>query len=469
MENVIVNGIDITKYVTSFEQYDEMEDDKLIGNTVSTQIKVILKDKDNQLKDLLDYPFIIGNKTYIVYDKPEKWTSTISVTLYDKMVLTNIAFLTGLEYPVILSDQIDEMVSICGVDIDKTTLSDELLQKEVNWYDNTMIIRNYIGFIAQCDGKNAIIEDDKIVFKALAEYTHETDFCSNYELNELITFSRVCFENGVTNTLECGDDSGKTLYLSSNNLYVEQSDIDRIYGMYNGLSFYSFKKFKCKDIEGIGITHIINYHGITILPLSIKRKVSGGSSKDSLEMSGDITLKSADSIVVKDDPMIRIKRVQATVDQIDQKVTIVAEHQEGTDTKIAEFELGLDGIKMGVEETSKEVESIKDALGISFQIESSLGYFFESKSTEDTVLTARILKDGEEIDAEGALTYTWYCKHDGASDEVMLGHGKSITLKMDHFVNNALIYFTAESEEIYYLTDELGYILTDESGNALIL
>ena len=165
----------------------------------------------------------------------------------------------------------------------------------------------------------------------------------------------------------------------------------------------------------------------------------------------------------------KLNRTLLEVDKQKQTIKGIIEHQEGSDKKIAEFELSLDGIKMGVEETSKEVETIKDALGISFQIESSLGYFFESKSTEDTVLTARILKDGEEIDAEGALTYTWYCKHDGASGEDMLGHGKSIILKMDHFVNNALIYFTAEYEEIYYLTDELGYILTDESGNALIL
>lgn len=469
MDNVFINGNDITDYITSFEEYNEMEEDKLIGNAVSTQIKIKLKNKDNQLKELIDYPFVIGDKTYIVYEKPEKWTNIISVTLYDKMILTNIAFKTELTYPVTLSEQIDEMESICGAQIDKTTLSEDLLSKEVNWYDSTMIIRNYLGFIAECDGKNAMIENDQIVFRPLAEVTHETDFCSNYELNEFIPFSRVCFEDGVTTPLECGDDTGKTLYLSSNNLYVEQSDIERIYSMYNGLSFYSFKKFNCKYIEGIKLTHLVNYHEITILPISIKRKVYGGEAKDSLEMKCDITLKNAESIVVKDDPMIRIKRVQATIDQANQKVNIIAEHQESTDKKISEFELGLDGVKSSVESTTTEVKTIKNALGIEYQIESSLGYFFESESDEDSILTARIFKDGEEIDPDGNLNYTWYCRHDGASDEDILGTGKTINLSMSHFVDNALIYFTAESEETYYLTDELGYILTDESGNALIL
>lgn len=446
MENVFVNENDITDYITSFEIYDEMEEDKIIGNAVSTQIKLKLINRDSQLNNLIDYPFSIGNKMYFVFEKPEKWTSTISVTLYDKMILTNIAFKTELTYPVTLSEQLDEMESICGVKIDKTTLSDEILSKEVNWYDSTMIIRNYLGFIAECDGKNAMIENDQIVFRPLAEVAHETNFCSNYELNELITFSRVCFEDGVTTPLECGDDTGKTLYLSSNNLYAEQSDIERIYSLYNGLSFYSFKKFNCKDIEGIRLTHLVNYHEITILPLSIKRKVYGGEAKDSLEMGGDITLKSTDSIIIKDDPMIRIKRVQATIDKINQKVNIIAEHQEGTDKKLSEFELSLDGIKSSVESTTTEVKTIKEALGIEYQIESSLGYSFESESVNDTTLTARIFKEGEDIDPEGRLTYTWYCRHDGNSDEDILGTGKSIILKMDHFIDNALIYFTAESE-----------------------
>lgn len=114
METVTVNGKDITNLILSFEQYEEIdiENSGIIGSCVSTQIKMKIKNKDGQLNQLLDYPFMIGNKTYIVYERPEKWTKSISLTLYDLMIKTNVAYDTKLEYPVTLSQQIDEMVSI---------------------------------------------------------------------------------------------------------------------------------------------------------------------------------------------------------------------------------------------------------------------------------------------------------------------------------------------------------------------
>jgi len=270
MEKIIVNGIDISSLVFSFQSYEEMDKEHLIGNAVSTQIKLTLFNKDNQLKNIIDYPFIIGNKSYIVYEKPEKYTNIMSVTLYDYMLITNQRYLSELTYPTTITEQLDEMAILCGVNIDKSTLSSDALNKEVNWYDNTMLIRNYLAFIAQIDGKNAFIKNDVIVFRALAQVDHITQYCSNYELNEQLLFTRIAFDDGL-NLIEKGNDEGKTLYLSSNNSYVTQDDVNRIYEMYYGLSFYSFKIFKCFGIDELSVTDTITYNDFTILPLSIKR------------------------------------------------------------------------------------------------------------------------------------------------------------------------------------------------------
>lgn len=359
MENVIVNGIDITDLVISFESYDEMNENMIIGSAVSKQIKLKIKNKDNQLEGMLDYPFIIGNKTYIVYEKPEKWTKNISVTLYDYMILSNVVYNTKIEYPTTVSMQLDEMSKLMNVSIDKMSLSEELLNKTVHWYDNTIIIRNYIGFIAECDGKNAFIENDIIVFKSLATTTHITDFCSDYELNELLTFTRVCYDDGLIIPLSIGDETGKTLYISSNNSYIEQSDIERIYEMYHNLSFYSFKKFKGK-IEGLELTDLVSYDGIVIMPLSIKRTVYGGEARDSLELSGDIKIKNADSVIVKEDPLKRIKRIQTIVDENNAKIEIIAKEQEGISERQSEFEVSLDNIFASVESVESRIENISE-------------------------------------------------------------------------------------------------------------
>ena len=74
MENVIVNGIDITDLVISFESYDEMNENMIIGSAVSRQIKLKIKNKDNQLEGMLDYPFIIGKQENLVDFKLDKET-----------------------------------------------------------------------------------------------------------------------------------------------------------------------------------------------------------------------------------------------------------------------------------------------------------------------------------------------------------------------------------------------------------
>lgn len=241
------------------------------------------------------------------------------------MILLNKAYDTKITYPSTVSAQLDEISKLSGIEIDKTTLSTEVLNKAVNWYDNTVIMRNYIGFIAECDGKNAFIKDDKLVFRALGVENHKIDFCSNYELNELLIFTRACFDDGVQ-LLQNGTNDGKTIYLSSNNSYVTQEDVDRVASMYKTLSFYSFKKFKSHF--NCTLTDLITYDNITILPLSSKSIAYGGEAKDSVEMTCDISLKNTDTVIVKDNPLLRIKRIQTIVDQNNARLDLIAQNVE---------------------------------------------------------------------------------------------------------------------------------------------
>lgn len=314
MEKIIVNNVDITKFVTSFEMYEEMDTDTIIGSTISTQVKLKLNNKDGQLTELLDYPFFIGNKTYIIYEKPSRWTQSISLVLYDQMILTNIPYETELPEKTTIEAQLEEMSQLVGIEIDKSTLSQDVLNRQVDWQDKTMVIRTYLGYIAQCDGKNAYVENDKIVFRVLCEDTHNIDFCSNYEINELIIITRVYYNNGTV-IYSRGNKSNNTLYLDSNNRYVNESDVERIFSLYDHLSFYSFRNFKCRKTQDIKLTNLITYNGMTFMPISIKRKINGGEAKDSLELSGDIQIKNAEDVTISTNPNEEIKKI--IIDQID--------------------------------------------------------------------------------------------------------------------------------------------------------
>ena len=357
MNSIIVNNIDITNLCTSFQIYEEM--DRLIGNALSTEIKITMKNKDNQLSELLDYPFIIDGKTYIVYEKPERWTNNISLTLYDLMFKSNVNYDTALVYPCTISDQLDEMTQMIGIEIDKNTLSDELLGKTVGWYDNSYMIREYLAWIAECDGKNALIEDDKVVFRKLATNSYETSFCSDYEIIESITFSRVCQSNDAGEPLEVGNDDNRTLYIGKDNLYVDLSDIQRIYDMYNGLSFSSCNKFNCKEVKGFTITDILAYHDIVVLPIAIKTIVYGGEARNAVEMSCKIDTKNAESVnVTKVNPNVR--KVEVKVDQLEGEYSIFAQNVSENYATKTDVSITANGINTTISETKKELEdSIK--------------------------------------------------------------------------------------------------------------
>lgn len=463
MENISVNGVDITDLVLSFESYDELTEETIIGNAVSTQIKLKIKNKDNELEGLLGYPFLIGDKTYLAYEKPEKWTKVISLTLYDYMILANTNYNSELDYEkgVTISAQLDEMSSVLGIEVDKSTLSSAVLNKSVKWFDNTEIIRSYLGWIAECDGKNAYIEKNKIVFKPIAENTVVVDYCGDYELNEIMTISRVLLDVGVGEPISKGEDVGKTLYLNTVNSYLTQQDIDRIYDRYYGLSFYSFKNFECRDNGEIGLTDLVVYHDIIIIPLSIKRTVNGGQAKDTLVLSGDVKLQTVDTVIVENNIIRNVKRIKTTVDQNDAQLKIVAEQTQSNRKAISELQLTAEEFKV----TAGTVEALEKKVALNYWIESSLGYSFEEESEDVSILTAHIYLGDNEYDVDGELSYNWYFV-DLDGNETCFGSGKTIEAPVQ-ILGGKYVYFTAGEEggETFYFTDEKGNPLTDENGN----
>ena len=364
--SIVVNNIDVTELCTSIEIYEEME--LLIGNSVSTQIKIKLINEDNLLADLLDYPFIFNNKSYLVYSKPEKWTSEISLTLYDLMIKANVRYKTSLNYPCIVSNQLSEMATLMGVEIDISTLSDSVLNKTVGW-------------IAECDGKNAFIENDKVVFKAIGQTTHETDFCSDYEKLETVTFSRVCFDDGVITPISVGSTFGRTLYVNPSNSYIELADVERIHTMYSGLSFTTIKSFDCFGLPGYKLTDLVAYDEMVILPIVQKVSINGGEAEDSVSFSCELKNKTADEVVIVDNTKNRIRRVQTQVNQLEGKYSVVAQDVDKNKEAIAKLELSADKFEVTVskvEELEKEVRvtSIECQYGVS-----------SSKTTEPTSWT----------------------------------------------------------------------------------
>ena len=295
METIKFKGQDITGLVTSLSYQEEISNEYLLGNAIATQVNITINNKDGLIKDILDYPFSIDDKIYMAYEKPERYTGKMELVLYDNMLRFNAEYQTGLVYPTTITEQLLEIQSLTGVSICTTDLSSDVLKKEVNWYDSSGLIREFIGFIAECDGKNAYIgKDNKVHFKKLGSNNYDLSYSNNYELIESVDISCVLWSNGVTEPLSKGIDDKNTLLLNSDNLYVSQDDVNRIYELYKGLKFYSFKSFK--SLGFMEATDSFTYGDLKFIALNVKRTVNGGLARDSLEVDGEFTTKDVSKI-----------------------------------------------------------------------------------------------------------------------------------------------------------------------------
>lgn len=357
--------VEITDLVVSFNSSNSMQEDRLLGNTPSMMLDLDLNNTDGVLSDCAGNTFLIDLKEadsteiptqeFIVQEAPEKYTKKLSLNLYDVMIKFNKPYKSSLtyekdKYPTI-SQQLDEMSNLAGVRIDKTGLSNTVLNKKAQWIDTTIIMRDYIGWIAELSGTNALInESNTLIFRNLFTADHDIEFTSDFEKTDLITISRVAYDDGV-NLIASGNDTGKTIYIDANNSYCDsQTYTDAILAKYNGQSFYGMSGLKTFGKDTIKLGDTATYDGNKCIVLGIKRKYVGAQSV--VELDGEVALKNVDSVVTKVSDKVRIKRLQVKVDQDANKLEIVAKNLEDAKGDVGNLQVETNKIKTQVENIS---------------------------------------------------------------------------------------------------------------------
>ena len=357
--------VEITDLVVSFNSSNSMQEDRLLGNTPSMMLDLDLNNTDGVLSDCAGNTFLIDLKEadsteiptqeFIVQEAPEKYTKKLSLNLYDVMIKFNKPYKSSLtyekdKYPTI-SQQLDEMSNLAGVRINKTGLSNTVLNKKAQWIDTTIIMRDYIGWIAELSGTNALInESNELVFRNLFTADHDIEFTSDFEKTDLITISRVAYDDGI-NLIASGNDTGKTIYIDANNSYCDsQTYTDAILAKYNGQSFYGMSGLKTFGKDTIKLGDTATYDGNKCIVLNIKRKYVGTQSV--VELDGEVALKNVDSVVTKVSDKVRIKRLQVKVDQDANKLEIVAKNLEDAKGDVGNLQVETNKIKSQVENIS---------------------------------------------------------------------------------------------------------------------
>ena len=425
--------LDVTHRLLEYKVSVAFAKGYLIGNVPTMQLNLKFDNYDGILDDLdiTKYWEVQENdnsdvRYFKVYDQPEKYTKSLSLKLYDDNYELDVPYATQLSYPVTIKDQLYEIETLTGFSIVRTNIPAYVLEKEVSWYDNTIVIRNYLGWIAELFGANVFASGKSSLefVQVTKDVFAKTDTLTNYEKNELYCVSRIYYENGL-NPLEKGDTTGNTIFLDSNNLYLtdEQNLIDKLYDQLNGLTFYSTKSISMISIDNLLPGCLVNYNdefNFMVTDLSITYK--GGEFSIS-EVDGNTPTKNEERVIKKITNSTRIRKLQITQDQEKLKLDIVAKEQEDLNTKMGELSLSNEEIKTKINEIESKIDDLDVSL-ITVNLVPSATIL--NSYNQSIKIACHVMNSNEDVTENyNDLSFQWYL------NDKKYKTGKFITLTPD--------------------------------------
>ncbi|MGX8835330.1 hypothetical protein ACWG0P_14105 [Amedibacillus sp. YH-ame6] len=451
MFKLFIEDTDYTNYILDNPEISgQFVEDTLIGNTPSLCLSITLDNVDKVFSPLLSKPFVIKDDdvligTFYVMTAPERMTEELNLELYDSMRATDDRYISTLQYPCRLKDQLDEISFITGITIDYSEILATTLQREINFWDNTLSIRTHLSMIAESTASNVFsmpngclkfIKLKKDVSHHITEYDVEQ---FDKEVMELYSISKVRFDDSVT-VIEKGDDSNNVLYLTQDNMYIDsQETVDYIFSVIGGLNVFSSSNFRIASVDPTRLGDIIEFDGyFKFIMLNYKITFLNGSYNIQ-EINGEIKTKNLESMQAEIGDAVKIKRLKVTTDQNKAKLEIVAKEQEGLNEKYSELVLDTEKIKLDLKDTSEKVEHL-DLKTIQLNMIKSGTVL--NRDVSDITLSAQVVKDAQDITSTlDVISFTWQRKSgNSVADEEwneLHKHFKQITLTYDDVISTA--------------------------------
>lgn len=422
-------NLDVTSRLLDYKISSSFAEGYLIGNVPTIQLNLKFDNYDGILDNLdtevyweIQETNASDKRYFKIYDQPEKYTKSLSLKLYDNNYSLDIAYDTKLIYPVQIKDQLDEIESLTGFSIIRTNIPDYVLNKEVAWYDNTIVIRSYLGWIAELCGANVFAKEiNSLEFvKVTKDVFANTDTLTNYEKNEVYKVTRIYAENGL-NPLEAGNETGNTMFLNANNLYLdEQLIVDSLYEQFDGLTFYSVKSVKMISIDNLLPGKLINYNDeFNFMVIDLSNTFKGGNFLLS-DIDGTVTTKNEERVIKRINNTTRIRKLQITQDQESLKLDVIAKEQEGLNEKVGQLTITNEEINTKIEEINTKIEDIDTSLYRAFMISDATVLNEQNKSI---VLSCQVVNGTTDITPDQTdIQFQWY------KNEEKFKTGKSVTL-----------------------------------------
>src|SRR5574344_2897974 len=240
--------IDVEAYTELDNEYKLFTDTFKLGSVASNTFKLsVLKTAVNSQPtnvriedDNTTWNFIVDN----IVEDDNFYAYTLTDKLvdfnfdYDASVLINSKAELGEDCH--LSDIWHDMCNKANVEYDETYVFENDIV--VTWYDSRVQVRKYLSYIAELQsGYACMLENGKQSFKKQnrsSVKTIDADECSDLIIGEKKKITRVVYDGGAFKW-ELGDETGDTLYLQSDNVFiVNEGIVENIYNNIKDFEFY---------------------------------------------------------------------------------------------------------------------------------------------------------------------------------------------------------------------------------------
>lgn len=228
----------------------------------------------------------------------------------------------------------------------------------VGFYDDSIMSTTYLTMISERAGgfckigrlKNA---DGKLplYIKSLNETDKVTipiATMGDYNEKEKLTISKVSYSNGVS-LFEKGDNTGLTIYLSSNNIFgCSQQEVDNIYNSLKGMTFQSLNVKSWGD-SSIDIGDLITINGISTFAQIEWKYQNGfiGNYKSPLK-------EASSSFKISKIPTDEEKRlIRTEIDETKGTLKIISENVDSQGEQLADLLISFDEISTRVDTVIK--------------------------------------------------------------------------------------------------------------------
>ena len=357
--------IDTDSYTQLDNEYKLFADNFKLGSTASNSfylsvVKSAVSSHPSEVRiedDTTTWNFIVDDitandnvYTYVLVEKLVDFNFN-----YDASVLINEKAENGEDC--YLSDIWHDMCLQAGIEYDETYVFENDIV--VTWYDSRVQARKYLSFIAELQsGYACMLENGKQTFKKQKRSSVKTidaDECSDLIVGEKKKITRVVFDGGAFKW-EFGDETGDTLYLQSDNVFiVNEQIVENIYNNIKDFEFYTLDVPQAPMDSTVKAGDIITFDDNgTLYPTIAQYKMSyagGWVGGYQLKVS---TTKQQETQVTR--TAENVKNLKVDVDRLNNEFSIVAEQIDETSSQIVQTTQDINSINEKIEDNKYYID-----------------------------------------------------------------------------------------------------------------